>query len=289
MGGIALAQIPLDFRPPQNPQAPQVSQAARPTFLSSGEDLGKGGNSRSNNGDNQWLDWGVLPWSPVARTQIAAAPTVHAMRRHVMYRWLDMPPGCGQADVLRAVEVLQRRHASLRMLLDWDNVVQLIPRVPLANAEEIVVELAPDGPDPVEQLAARIAPDRGVMWQVGLCAEGALVMVHHLAIDALSWPNLQREWNAVLIDANVKLPALTGLLRAHGMQRAVERQAVQNVPPGSAELSVLPELPEKLLCPRGQATMMWRHIAMPDAAAMSSELAQRFRTDRQVVVVSLLA
>lgn len=289
MGGIALAQIPLDFRPPQNPQAPQVSQAARPTFLSSGEDLGKGGNSRSNNGDNQWLDWGVLPWSPVARTQIAAAPTVHAMRRHVMYRWLDMPPGCGQADVLRAVEVLQRRHASLRMLLDWDNVVQLIPRVPLANAEEIVVELAPDGPDPVEQLAAGIAPDGGVMWQVGLCREGALVMVHHLAIDALSWPNLQREWNAVLIDANVKLPALTGLLRAHGMQRAVEHQAVQNVPPGSAELSVLPELPEKLLCPRGQATMMWRNIAMPDAAAMSSELAQRFRTDRQVVVVSLLA
>ncbi|MGV0397118.1 condensation domain-containing protein [Corynebacterium suicordis] len=235
------------------------------------------GDSAADIAQNDLLNWGFVPFSPVVRAQLAASPTETAFREHAMYRRIALPSGfkSNLPAVNRAVRTLMARHDSLRMIVDRDHQRFLVPRVPLSDAEDIVSQVSADT-EP-QDLAAQLRPDEAIVWQVGVTDHDLLVVVHHVAIDALSWNILADEMQLLLSGVpESHLPAVAGSMREHWLQ------ADQTASEQNAALQI-----QK--CTRGEAVAKKKTIDGPDTAALTDDMARRFHARRGDVAVAMVA
>jgi amino acid adenylation domain-containing protein/non-ribosomal peptide synthase protein (TIGR01720 family) len=131
------------------------------------------------------------------------------------YVILPVPSDVDAERLSLALQAVLDRHDALRLRLDepspglWGLAVRPVGSVPAQVAEhvEFVIE------DQVAQARARLSPAEGRMVQAVLLGRGAdrqlLLMVHHLAVDGVSWriivPDLQAAWNAVSAGQDVVL------------------------------------------------------------------------------------
>ncbi|KQB83088.1 condensation domain-containing protein [Corynebacterium oculi] len=193
-----------------------------PKELLAGVPLGRiaSGMTRESPEDREARDFflpvGALPESPVAARQRAAAPTPQAWAGFAQYA--EIPgPQISPETLREVVGHLLRAHGALRMILDGASGEYLVPRTILGGIEEYV------GEPPVENLAevaARpglLAPEAGRMVHaVALRGGGLGLVVHHSAVDALSWATLRAEARRLLRGG--KLPATTDAWRAHALR-----------------------------------------------------------------------
>ncbi|MFE5563340.1 condensation domain-containing protein, partial [Streptomyces sp. NPDC056544] len=139
---------------------------------------------------------------------------------------LRVPAGLDRQRLTVAVDAVLERHEALRLRLDkrdgWS--LEVLP-AGVVSAQECVrrvdvVGLSAEAVGEViaveaEAAGGRLAPGRGVMLQVvwfdaGPQAPGRLlVVVHHLAVDGVSWrillPDLARAWNMAVDGQEVVL------------------------------------------------------------------------------------
>ncbi|MBT2454414.1 non-ribosomal peptide synthetase [Streptomyces sp. ISL-86] len=156
------------------------------------------------------------PISDRLRDQLSALPD--ATREFAQYVVVTAPAGLTAGILEPALQAVLDRHDTLRLKLTapvpglW---IQEIPSPGSVNAADVVTRVTvPAGADRTavldEQIAAaraRLRPEDGLVVQAVLMEEtpGAggrlLLVVHHLAVDGVSWrivlPDLEAAWQAV--------------------------------------------------------------------------------------------
>ncbi|MFB6583975.1 amino acid adenylation domain-containing protein, partial [Streptomyces sp. NPDC056402] len=166
---------------------------------------------------------GPVGLSPVVHWLRERGGPVDGFRQAVLLR---VPAGLDRQRLTVAVDAVLERHEALRLRLDkrdgWS--LEVLP-AGVVSAQECVrrvdaVGLSTEAVGEViaveaEAAGGRLAPGRGVMLQVvwfdaGPQAPGRLlVVVHHLAVDGVSWrillPDLARAWNMAVDGQEVVL------------------------------------------------------------------------------------
>ncbi|PRQ10963.1 hypothetical protein C1Y63_08850 [Corynebacterium sp. 13CS0277] len=176
------------------------------------------------------LPFGVAPPGGVAATQFAASGDMAGWTGYAFVEDFDLPGPRHLEQVHQAAEWVMSTVDALRMVVsDSDSVAAvfpdagpgplrvLVPRQPLvASARCVVVS------DDVtaDELCARLAPAAGVLWQLGVdLTRGRCVLaVHHMAVDAVSWPLVREAVRAALAGSVAQLPQ--GQLRPALVARA---------------------------------------------------------------------
>lgn len=166
----------------------------------------------------------VWPLSAVAQ-QAALDGAPHNL---VQLQALRLPAAVGPDEVSRILAELAAAHPSLRSRLDIDGTA---PQLVIGDVEPIeVLTFARGSADVVDELTAHIDPIAGRMMATAVLEPSMerrdrllLLMIHHLATDAVSWRVVARDLHALasgeavavesVPDAPVALPA--ALLR-HG-------------------------------------------------------------------------
>ncbi|WP_031469271.1 non-ribosomal peptide synthetase [Sciscionella sediminilitoris] len=128
---------------------------------------------------------GGFALTPIARQ--LRADTVHAphtVAGYGQYVRLRLPSDVDSARIRGALQVILDSHDALRMRCgpDWD---PEIPAPGSVTAAELLVESA-EPPAP-ERLAARLNPETGRMLVAARTGDRLLIVVHHLAVDGVSW------------------------------------------------------------------------------------------------------
>jgi amino acid adenylation domain-containing protein/non-ribosomal peptide synthase protein (TIGR01720 family) len=147
---------------------------------------------------------GRFPATPVMHwwRQLAGDPAAFTMS--ALFR---TPAGIDRKRVAVAVETLRRRHGTLRLCLSATGELEVPP--PAEPAGELVRRVEANGVDvwqaaQQEAAGARLAPESGdvlraVWYDAGQGREGRLLLiVHHFAIDAVSWQIIGPELAALL-------------------------------------------------------------------------------------------
>jgi amino acid adenylation domain-containing protein/non-ribosomal peptide synthase protein (TIGR01720 family) len=150
-------------------------------------------------GDGGPVDEGVGPVvaTPIMRwLQSGAGPTDH-FNQTVL---LQAPAGVTEADVVVVLQALLDRHAMLRLRVDDDGAGGSSLQVPEPGSVDAqgclqVVDVLSD--EALVEALSRLNPAAGVMLSaLWLVAAGQLVLiVHHLAVDGVSWRILLEDLN----------------------------------------------------------------------------------------------
>jgi amino acid adenylation domain-containing protein/non-ribosomal peptide synthase protein (TIGR01720 family) len=173
---------------------------------------------------------GEIELTPIIAGLREAIEVHHDLVRGLnQYVVLRVPSGLDDAALATAVQALVDQHAALRMRLDASWRLEALPRGAVRAGDlirRVAVGADPDAVLAHEVVAARsrLDPERGVMAQVVVLDAGAerpsrlLMMVHHLAVDGVSWrilvPDLISAWHAVDAGIPVTLdPVGTSLRR----------------------------------------------------------------------------
>ncbi|AHH95957.1 non-ribosomal peptide synthetase [Kutzneria albida] len=160
------------------------------------------------------LDADAEPVTDIGTGDVLALPVMHWLAdlagvegsadRFCQWVLLQVPADLAEQDLTRAVRAVVDHHDALRMIAHRDERAGWVLRIPEEGALDVAgqvrrVELAT-----VEDLAAvaerelhaaqdRLSPERGVLMQVVWLDAGPqvsgrlLVVVHHLAVDGVSW------------------------------------------------------------------------------------------------------
>ncbi|MGC9382630.1 amino acid adenylation domain-containing protein, partial [Streptomyces sp. MH13] len=190
---------------------------------------------------------GPVELTPIVHRLRERRGPVDAFHQSVLLR---VPAGLGEGRLRAAVQALLDHHDALRLRLTrtagglvWAlevgergsvDAAGSVRRVPLADA--VVAEEA-------RAAVARLAPESGVMVQVVWFDAGAeasgrlLVVVHHLAVDGVSWrvllPDLRQAWESVAAGGPVRLdPVGTSFRRWAGLlgERAQDPALLEELP-----------------------------------------------------------
>ncbi|GAA3356380.1 hypothetical protein GCM10017744_022720 [Streptomyces antimycoticus] len=174
--------------------------------------------------------------------EVPLLPIVHWLRERGgpiegfhQSRVVPLPAGATREPLVRALEALLEHHAALRMRLhrDEERWRLEIPQLPAAGAEKLLERVDVAGLDEAaleaavtahrETAAAQLAPDSGVMVRAVWFDPGPdhgghlLLLVHHLAVDGVSWrvlvPDLAEAYEAAAQDREIALQPVGTSLR----------------------------------------------------------------------------
>ncbi|MFD5391675.1 amino acid adenylation domain-containing protein [Streptomyces sp. NPDC127074] len=174
--------------------------------------------------------------------EVPLLPIVHWLRERGgpiegfhQSRIVPLPAGATAEPLLRALRALLDHHAALRMRLrrNEERWRLEIPPVPAVGAEELLRRVDVAGLDEAaldaavtehrEAAAARLAPDDGVMMRAVWFDAGPehgghlLLLVHHLAVDGVSWrvlvPDLVEAYEAAARGREIALQPVGTSLR----------------------------------------------------------------------------
>ncbi|MFJ5559455.1 amino acid adenylation domain-containing protein [Streptomyces sp. NPDC093250] len=174
------------------------------------------------------------------REELAEMPA--AAREFSQYVTVTVPAGTGTERLTTAVQALLDTHDTLRMRLSvpapglWS--LETLP-VGAVSATDTVTRVDVSGADedplPAQLVAARarLRPEDGLMAQVVLLDAGPdragrlLIVIHHLAVDGVSWrillPDLEAAWNQLTEGRPVRLDPVATSYR--GWARALSQEA----------------------------------------------------------------
>ncbi|MGX1852808.1 amino acid adenylation domain-containing protein [Streptomyces sp. NPDC055299] len=163
-------------------------------------------------------------------------------REFAQYVTVAVPAGTDPERLTTALQALMDAHDTLRMRLVapapglWSLEVLPAGAVRAADAvSRVDVSGADDDPLPAQLAAARgrLSPEGGLMLQAVLLDAGPdrpgrlLLVVHHLAVDGVSWrillPDLQAAWSDVAAGRTVRLDPVATSYR--GWAKALSEQA----------------------------------------------------------------
>ena len=166
------------------------------------------------------LPVGRVALSPLVRTQLAAAPNDRALAGHAQWVVLDTATSLDRDALARALQTVLDRHDCLRLVLDTTGgePALLVRRAGAVLAEDVLAgsehraenDAAATGAaghsghcveDHAEALVAELDPRAGVVIRAAVVAVNAaqpvvaeqptgdqlVLVVHHLAVDAVSW------------------------------------------------------------------------------------------------------
>ncbi|QNP68746.1 amino acid adenylation domain-containing protein [Streptomyces roseirectus] len=121
-----------------------------------------------------------------------------SLARFAQARALTVPPGAGFADAERAAKAVVAAHPALRLRLGTEHGVWTLRTEP--DAELVVVRSESGAAEAADDLAGRLDPEAGrVAAFAWLAASRTLVtVVHHLAVDAVSWLILLEDLSTAL-------------------------------------------------------------------------------------------
>ncbi|NDZ58157.1 amino acid adenylation domain-containing protein [Streptomyces anulatus] len=187
-------------------------------------------------------DTGPAPLTPIMRW-IAERPGPTGRFSQSML--LTLPPGIAPATTTEVLDAVLRHHAVLRARIDLDTGTFVIPE-PEAGPAPALDEGPPGtGTSPeamareVDELAARLDPSQGLMVRArsypGNAGEPGrlLLVVHHLAVDGVSWrillDDLAQAWNDVSRGCVPDLPPATTSFRswAHALGRQASARTAE--------------------------------------------------------------
>ncbi|MFI9644796.1 amino acid adenylation domain-containing protein [Streptomyces sp. NPDC052040] len=174
------------------------------------------------------------------REELAGRPV--AAREFSQYVTVAVPAGIGTDGITAAVQALLDTHDTLRTRLSvpapglWS--LETLP-VGAVSAEDTVtrVDVRDTAEDPLpaqlDAARARLRPEDGLMVQAVLLDGGPdrpgrlLIVIHHLAVDGVSWrillPDLEAAWNQVTAGRPVRLAPVATSYR--GWAQALSREA----------------------------------------------------------------
>ncbi|MGC4978102.1 amino acid adenylation domain-containing protein [Streptomyces sp. DT199] len=174
------------------------------------------------------------------REELAGHPA--AAREFSQYVTVAVPAGTDTERLTTALQALLDTHDTLRMRLSvpapglWS--LETLPAGAVSAADALTrvdVRDAPADPLPAELAAARgrLRPEDGVMVQAVLLDAGPerpgrlLIVIHHLAVDGVSWrillPDLEAAWNQVTAGRPVRLDPVATSYR--GWAQALSQEA----------------------------------------------------------------
>ncbi|WP_354596888.1 amino acid adenylation domain-containing protein [Streptomyces sp. JL1001] len=186
---------------------------------------------------------GEVELTPVAdqlREELAHLP--EATREFSQYMTVRVPADADPERLTTALQAVIDTHDTLRMRLVapapglWS--LETLPPGAVRAADMVsrVDVSGSDGDELPGQLAAarsRLRPEDGLMVQAVLLDEGAarpgrlLIVIHHLAVDGVSWrillPDLEAAWNSVAAGRPARLDPVATSFR--GWARALTEQA----------------------------------------------------------------
>lgn len=159
--------------------------------------------------DSDSVDDGIgeLAPTPIMRWLQGQNGAVHQFNQTMV---LQAPAGVAEADVLAILQALIDRHAMLRLRDDGDGWRVPEPGLDAGGCLQRVPELTPKT---LAQARSRLDPMAGRMLCAQWCPEaGQLALViHHLAVDGVSWRillhDLNTVWNQLRDGREVGLPA----------------------------------------------------------------------------------
>ncbi|MEU1167204.1 condensation domain-containing protein, partial [Streptomyces sp. NPDC005921] len=182
------------------------------------------------------------------REELAATPA--AAREFSQYVTVTVPAGAGTERLTAAVQALLDTHDTLRMRLSvpapglWS--LETLPVGAVSAADTVTrvdVSGADEDPLPAQLAAARarLRPEDGLMVQAVLLDPGPdrpgrlLIVIHHLAVDGVSWrillPDLEAAWNQLAQGRPVRLdPVATsyrGWAQALSQESRTARRAAE--------------------------------------------------------------
>ncbi|MDF9808651.1 non-ribosomal peptide synthase protein (TIGR01720 family) [Streptomyces sp. HB372] len=187
-------------------------------------------------------DTGPAPLTPIMRW-IAERPGPTGRFSQSML--LTLPPGIAPAATTEVLGAVLRHHAVLRARIDLDAGTFVIPEPDAGPAPALDEGPPGTGTSPealareVDELAARLDPSQGLMVRArsypGNAGEPGrlLLVVHHLAVDGVSWrillDDLAQAWNDVSRGRGPHLPPATTSFRswAHALGRQASARTAE--------------------------------------------------------------
>ncbi|MYR07123.1 AMP-binding protein [Gordonia sp. SID5947] len=182
---------------------------------------------------------GRLPLTPIMRWLVGRPGGIDRYAQHLVLR---LPAGIGRDGIVATLSAVIAHHDALRArLVDQDSALE-IEAESAVPVDSLIrhVEVADDADihevarASLDDALGRLAPRSGIMSQfVWLHRESAddllVAVIHHLAVDGVSWrilvPDMMTAWSAVSVGKTAALePVGTSLRRwAHGLtDRAAE-------------------------------------------------------------------
>jgi non-ribosomal peptide synthase protein (TIGR01720 family) len=144
---------------------------------------------------------GPLPATPIMRWLHSLEGPVDQFNQAVL---LQAPAGVAQADVVVMLQALLDRHAMLRLRVDDDGVggwSLTVPEAGAVDAQKCLQSVDALSDDALVDARSRLNPAAGVMlsalWVAGTGSKAGqlAVIIHHLAVDAVSWRILLEDFN----------------------------------------------------------------------------------------------
>ncbi|WP_037367568.1 non-ribosomal peptide synthetase [Amycolatopsis orientalis] len=133
---------------------------------------------------------GEVPAPPIVRTLFDLNPDLDAIVGYA--QWTVLRMGGPVPGLLAGVQKILDHHDVLRLRVEPDGTLVIRPR---GAVEASVVEATGDPAEVAERLASELDPRAGAMLRVAQVGDQLVIVVHHLAIDGVSWrillPDLQ--------------------------------------------------------------------------------------------------
>ncbi|MFB9449592.1 amino acid adenylation domain-containing protein [Dactylosporangium vinaceum] len=158
---------------------------------------------------------GELDLPPIAHQLREDLPELDdRLRRFSQHVILGVPAAVRPDDLAAALQAVIDHHHALRLKLGVPVPGVWAPSIPepgeLRAADLLRVADSDDAEAELEAARARLRPEDGVVVQAVLLPRRLLLVVHHLAIDGVSWrillPDLRAAWEATIAGHPVALP-----------------------------------------------------------------------------------
>ncbi|MFC9893936.1 amino acid adenylation domain-containing protein [Nocardia sp. NPDC127579] len=262
---------------------------------------------------------GEIPLTPaiLALLEQAEAGAV-AIDRYAQHLVLDLPPGITEAQLRTVLGAVIARHDMLRARFyrdasgrwrlfadpvgpDLDAVLTQAAQLPGASPAQAAATIEAATEDAISRLdpaAGRVL--HCVQVRRTGPADRLIVVVHHLAIDGVSWriliPDLLTAWAGVSAGAQPELPAGGTSLRrwAHSLREAARQpDRIAELERWQALSADVAPLTDRPVDPRIDTAATLERVAVElDAATTTtvlSTLADRYRTDANTVLLTAVA
>ena len=241
---------------------------------------------------------GALPPTPIVSWLLECGGPIDSYNQSIL---LQVPAGLQQDHLLAALQIIVDHHDALRLRL----------AAPSAAAGNLILEVAPPGAviaascthridvagldddalraciaEHTRGAAARLAPKAGLMVQAVWFDPGAqvsgrlLLVIHHLAVDGVSWRILMMDlaaaWGAIVASQPVRLPPRSTSFRRWAQRLAadaLDRRRSEELSFWTAMLSA-PDasLVEQALDPDRDKVVTARHLTLTLPAAVTEPL-----------------